>query len=251
MFVKILLVLGIICTMIGIFCISIPSASFGVLFFLSLGIGLFCLTLSIKLSALNLTCSFFFKIISIIGTSILAIWLISFIVIEILIIKGEKSDSNIEFDTLIVLGAGIFGDKPSLSFSTRLDEAISYLNEHPKTQIIVTGGYGEGEEYSESYVAKKYLIENGIDESRIMAEEKSTNTFENVRYAVELLPEDYDGITAAVSNDFHLFRARLLLKVHGITGYAIGAKIPDRPALNMLYSIREYFSVVKHLLFER
>ncbi|MFI3226329.1 MAG: YdcF family protein [Clostridia bacterium] len=251
MFEKILMILGIICTIIGIVCVFFPSASFGVLFFLSLGIAMLGLTFCIKISNLNIAYSKFFEILSLIGKIVLGLWLISFIIIETMIIVGEKSDDQISFDALIVLGAGIYGDVPSLSFQTRLDTAINYLNGHPETIVITTGGYGEGEAYSESYVAKKYLVENGIDENRILFEEYSRNTFENVRYAKELLPDDYSGKTAAVSNDFHLFRARMLLEVQGLTPYAIGSEIPNRPALNILYSIREYFSVVKHLLFER
>lgn len=251
MFEKTILILGIFCTILGIFCIFFPSASFGILFFLSLAFALFGLTFCIKISKLNLSYSFFFGIIAIIGKIVLGAWLISFIIIESLIIKGEHSDEDITFDTLIVLGAGIFYDSPSLSFKSRLDTAIDYLNLHPDTIVITTGGISDGETFSEGYVAKKYLLDNGIDESRILFEEQSTNTYENVKFASLLLPDDYDGLTAAVSNDFHLFRARLLLDVHGLTPYAIGRKIPTYDSLNVLYSIREYFSVIKHLLFER
>lgn len=248
---KILANFGVIFTIIGTICKFFPSAGFGVLFFSSLGVALLGLTFCIKLSKLNNKCSKLFKYIAIFGKIIFSIWLISFVIIEAFIISGEHSEDEIYFDTLIVLGAGINGEQPSLSFQSRLDTAITYLNQHPDTIVITTGGLSEGEIYSEGYVAKMYLISKGIEENRILYEEKSTNTFENVKYAKELLPDDYDGVTAAVSNDFHLFRARLLLELHELTGHAIGTKIPTYEALNWLYSIREYFSVVKHLLFER
>lgn len=245
------LVFGIIFTILGLICTVFPSASFGVFFFTALGIAMLGLTFCIKMSKLNLKCSSFFKKVSIFGKCIFTIWLISFVIIESLILFGTKNDENIQFDALIVLGAGINGDEPSMSFKARLDTAIAYLEENPETIVVTTGGYGTGEAFSESYVAYKYLVENGILENRILIEEKSTNTYENILYAKEVLGEDFNGTTCAVSNDFHLFRARELLKLFDFTPYAIGSKIPVYTGLNALYSIREYFSVVKHLIFER
>ncbi|MFI3115436.1 MAG: YdcF family protein [Clostridia bacterium] len=245
------LVFGIFFTITGLVCTVFPSASFGVLFFTALGIAMLGLTFCIKISTLNLKCSKFFKGVSVFGKCIFTIWLMSFVIIESLILFGTKSDENIEFDALIVLGAGINDDYPSLSFKARLDVAIAYLEENLDAIVVTTGGFGDDEKLSESYVAYKYLVDNGISKDRILIEEKSTNTYENILYAKEVLGEDFDGTACAVSNDFHLFRARELLKLFDFTPYAIGSKIPSYEGLNILYSIREYFSVVKHLIFER
>ena len=251
MFEKFLTILGTICIVLGAGCVLSPSAKFGVLFFFSLGIGCLALTICIKISKSNYKYNKLFKIISIIGKTIFLLWLISFIIIEALIFTGSKSDDEIKFDTIIVLGAGIRGEAPSFALKSRLDEAIEYLDENDETKVIVTGGFGVGEDFSEAHVSKKYLIENDIEEHRILIEDKSRNTFQNVQYSKDILGDDYDGVTAAVSNNFHLFRARMILQQNGLTGYAIGQKIPTYEALNVLYNIREYFSVVKHLLFER
>lgn len=245
-----MLFICVISFLLGAVCSFIPSASFGAFFFLSLGIALLGLVICIKISNSNLKCSPFFNIIAIIGRLLFTLWLISFIIIESFIFLGEKSDEDVQFDVLIVLGAGIIEQSPSLAFKARLDTAILYLNENPDTLVITTGGFGANENYSEAYVAKKYLIEKGILENRILLEEKSTNTFDNIKYAKELLPDDFSGNVCAVSNNFHLFRARLLLNSHGFTNYAIGTEIPTYKTLNILYSIREYFSVVKYLLLE-
>lgn len=251
MHIKILCVIGVILTFLGILCTLYPSASFGVFFFTTLGIGILGLTFCKKMSLINTKYKKIFKIISLFGEIIFGVWFVSFVVIELLIFNGTTSDDEVVFDTLIILGAGIIQDNPSTSFKARLDTAILYLNENQDTIVITTGGYGENEEFSEAYVAYKYLTDNGISSDRIFCEEKSTNTYENILYAKEILGEDYTGNTSAVSNDFHLFRARQLLKLNDFTPYAIGSKIPNYTALNALYSIREYFSVVKHLLFER
>lgn len=251
MFCNTLLILSIISIIIGVACINFTGAGFGIYFFFGLAFCMLSLVLCIKLSKKDFKYNKFFKVISIIGKILLGAFIASFFIIQMLIFNGGFSDDDVIFDVLIVLGAGSIDDSPSQSFKSRLDVAISYLEDNLDSYVIVTGGFGYEKPFSDAYVAKKYLLENGILSDRILMEEKSTNTFENVFYAKELLPENFDGNVCAVSNDFHLYRARSLLEIHNLTGYAIGCEIPHFKQLNYLYSIREYFSILKHFVFEK
>lgn len=236
---------------LAIFCNTQAGAEFGTYFFGALCAYSILLTLCIKQSEKDGKFSKFFNVLEKLLKFVFILWAISFIIIEALIYKGSNNDVNIEFDTIIVLGAGINGDNPSGSFQERLDVALKYLDKYPDMQVITTGGYGSGETYSESYVAKKYLVDNGIDPDQIKTEEKSINTYQNIQYAKEILGDDYDGKVAVVSSDFHLFRGRLLLKEHGISqAFGVGSKVPNEFLIH-IYNIREYFSVMKHLIFER
>ena len=84
---------------------------------------------------------------------------------------------------VVVLGAQVQGDQPSLTLKKRLDLALSYLNDHPQAKVIVSGAQGADEAYTEAYVMAKYLIEQGVDESRVIQEEQAHDTRENLEYS--------------------------------------------------------------------
>lgn len=234
--------------LLTLICIASYGTSFGILFFGALTCYFGFLTICSKIALNNNLFIIILKKVEKISKIVFILWLISFIIVEILIISGKKSDDYNDIDAIIVLGAGINYDEPSRWLKTRLDKALEIANEKPDIKIIVTGGIGQGENFSESYVSKKYLIQNGIHENRIFMEEKSTNTFENIKYAKEILGDIKNS--AVVSSDFHLFRARLIMKEHGLNPKGISSETATF-GLNILYNIREYFSVIKHLVFER
>ena len=94
-----------------------------------------------------------------------------------------------DLDTLIVLGAQVNGTKLSNSLKLRLERAKEYLDENPETIAVVSGGKGSGEEISEAEAMYEYLVSQGIDETRLIKEDRSTNTNENLKYSLALLEE--------------------------------------------------------------
>jgi uncharacterized SAM-binding protein YcdF (DUF218 family) len=150
-------------------------------------------------------------------------------------------------DYLIVLGAGIRGDEPSLSLQYRLDTAINYIKEHPQTKIIVSGGKGNANTLSEAEVMETYLISNGISKESIIQEDKSTNTHENISFSKELLPEEAANIVL-VSSDYHLARAKLIADRQGLTVETLAADTPSSVVVKMY--VREYVALVKSFFFD-
>ena len=122
---------------------------------------------------------------------------------------------NHNLDYIIVLGAQVREDGPSVVLRYRLDAAIEYLNENPNTICIVSGGQGFNEPFSEADGMADYLIENGIEKSRILLEDESTNTLENIRNSKALMDSSYNGV-GIVTNNFHVFRAVQLAKAQGL-----------------------------------
>ncbi len=92
-------------------------------------------------------------------------------------------------DYLIILGARVKGSVPSLSLQYRIDKAAEYLSANKQTVAIVSGGKGPGEEISEAKAMQQGLIAQGIEEARIMMEDKSTTTHENIVFSKELIPD--------------------------------------------------------------
>ncbi|MDR7870745.1 MAG: YdcF family protein [Tissierellaceae bacterium] len=141
---------------------------------------------------------------------------------------------------------------PSPALLERLKVAKDYLTENEDVKVVVSGGQGEDEYIPEAEAMSNYLINNGINESRIIIENKSTSTFENLQFSLDTIrefdeKEDLDVLI--VTNKYHLFRAKFLAKRLDMNPYGLPAKIP--PTIVILSYIREYFAVVKSFIFDR
>ncbi len=132
-------------------------------------------------------------------------------------------------DAVIVLGAAVHGDKPSLTLMNRVDLALEYIEGDDEAVIVVSGGKGKQEQISEAQAARDYLISKGFPKERIIMEDRARDTYENFLYSKALLDERFgeNGYTAVyTTNDFHVYRAGMAAKEAGldIDGLGCGAK---------------------------
>ena len=182
-----------------------------------------------------------------IGTSVIVIiGIVLFVTIEALILS-HFDDSEQDVDYLIVLGAQVKESGPSLVLQYRLDEAVSYLNAHPDTKCIVSGGKGDNEPFSEAEGMYRYLTACGIDPDRIIQEPDSKNTTQNLKNCRKLLPSD-DVKVGILTNNFHIFRAMKIAKKQGLTNASPVVAESKKEFLpnNML---REFVGTMKDFLF--
>ncbi len=183
---------------------------------------------------------------------LIIIGLASFVVIEGLILMvGNKSATN-KVDYVIILGARLYGSVPSPALSERLKVAKEYLTENEDVKVVVSGGQGVDEHIPEAEAMAKYLIANGIEEERIIIEDKSTSTFENLKFSLDIireLDEKEDLEVLLATNKYHIFRAKFLAKRLGMIPYGLPAEIP--PTIVIQSYIREYFAVIKSFIFDK
>ncbi len=183
---------------------------------------------------------------------ILAVAMLQFIAVEALLIANGKSDEEKRTDFLIVLGAAINGETPSLALQLRLVTAVEYLKKYPDTHVVVSGGQGRGEDITEAEAMRRFLVAGGIDESRILMESRSTSTMENFKYSKQLI-EQTTGKTVTditfITNSFHIMRARLLAGRNGLEASAVSCKTPGQVIVQMY--LREYLALFKSLLVDR
>jgi vancomycin permeability regulator SanA len=133
------------------------------------------------------------------------------------IITLDSIKNNNEYDCILVLGAGIWGDKPSPMLQDRLDEAINLYNEGVAPKIIMSGDNGQ-EGYDEVNVMKDYAIEKGIPSEDIFMDHAGFSTYESIYRAKEIFKVKKALI---VTQKYHLYRAlhianKLDLKADGI-----------------------------------
>ena len=135
-----------------------------------------------------------------------------------LLIYGNVSNVDYEEDVVIVLGAGINGENVTRPLARRLDAAIAYWHQNPDAYIITTGGLGNRATITEAEAMARYLIRRGVPEERILLEDQSTSTHENLTFAKEMLDAHFsDGIRAVlITNDFHIYRAVRTARYVGI-----------------------------------
>ena len=138
------------------------------------------------------------------------------------------STKRVEPDVIIILGAGLVdGIKPSRTLLKRLEKAIEIYNLNNNSYIIPSGGQGLDEKISEAEAMKRYLVEKGIDKEKIILEDKSRNTYENLKFSrekIENLKMEKSPKIVFISSDFHIYRAANYAKRVNIKADGIGGK---------------------------
>ena len=146
-------------------------------------------------------------------------------------------------DYVIVLGAWWKNDRPSYILQQRLDTAVKYLQANPETRVIVSGGQGSNEVISEAEGMAMYLENAGIDAERIIRENRSTSTNENLIFSSEYLDKAEDHVVLVTSN-YHIFRAMKIAQKQGYI-HVEGLAAPSYTAMVPNNLLREFFGVVK------
>lgn len=174
---------------------------------------------------------------------IFVICLLFFLTVEACIISGFFPDNNSkQVDYVIVLGARVNQRQPSLALERRIQAAYKYLNDNPDSICIASGGQGQDEIISEAECIRDSLVRLGIDNDRIIIEDRSTSTSENIKYSMEMIGSS-DPSVAIVSNNFHIFRAKAIARKCGAENISgIPASMPTMLLPHFL--IREFISLV-------
>ena len=177
-----------------------------------------------------------------IGVAVLAIALI---VSEVPVIIAAQGDSDDDAPYLVVLGCGINGTEPSLALVYRLNAALNYLQAHPDAIAVVSGGQGPHEDIPESQAMHDWLVARGISSDRILQENRSTSTLENLQFSFDVIHanggDPADGV-AIVSGEYHLYRAKYMAAQLGADPKGVAAET-GRPSLRINYFLREAFAV--------
>ncbi|SDN07693.1 YdcF family protein [Lachnospira pectinoschiza] len=186
------------------------------------------------------------KIIKRIFWSVFTLGLALFIVLEGLILSGfAKMDKENNYDYIIVLGCLVKEAGPSKALKLRLDAALELANIYD-CPIIVSGGQGPNEPMTEADAMAEYLIDKGVSEDRIIKEDRSINTDENLANSYEII-KDSKAKVLIVSTNFHIFRARLIAKK---TGFENVYSYPAKSDMIILpnFMLREAIGITKDFI---
>lgn len=145
------------------------------------------------------------------------------------IIKDKDYSSLNEIDCVVILGAGIWGDKPSPMLEDRLLEGINLYKTGVVDKILVTGDHGTNG-YDEVSVMKKYIMEHGIPSEDIFMDHAGFSTYESIYRAKAIFDVDNAII---VTQEYHLYRALYIANELGIN--VLGAPSDPRQYAGQAY----------------
>ena len=132
----------------------------------------------------------------------------------------ENEYSNLsDIDCIIILGAGIWGDKPSPMLEDRLLEGIKLYQNGVSDKIIMSGDHGR-KEYDEVNIMKNYAIEKGIPSENIFMDHAGFSTYESIYRAKDIFQAKKIVI---VTQKYHLYRALYIANKLGLEAYGVGA----------------------------
>lgn len=148
-----------------------------------------------------------------------------------------------DLDYIIVLGAHVDGTRLTLALLERTRRAFQYLKSNPNTIAVLSGGKGTGERISEAQAMYNYLTEHGIEGFRLIREEQSTNTKENIAFSLKIIGSTEPSI-GIVTNHFHVFRGVAIAKKCGCRQvFPIPSKY--RSWRLLFYIPREVLAIIK------
>ena len=185
------------------------------------------------------------------GWLFLAAWVCSVAVFWVVLAQQVdalgQADPAAAPQAIVVLGSGTPKGQPSPALRARLDTAHALAAAHPHAWVVVSGGVDFGETLSEGEVMGNYLRQQGLDPARILQEERSTSTQENLRFSLPVLQAHGFNQQAhtllLVTSDFHALRARLIARREGyshIQSASAPTPLPQRYAA----WLREYFAFI-------
>lgn len=227
------------------FCI--PGYSFSALVCICLvGIILFYTFMPL----LGLRFPVFAKILARMVTVVLILGLLVVGTTEAVIIRKSFGDPEKSVGIMVVLGAKVNKDGPSVSLWDRICAAYTYLEEHPHTVAVLSGGQGSDEPITEAECLYRELVELGIDPRRLRMEDQSTTTWENLKFSLDLIEEEtgYRPVEIGVlSSEYHLFRASLFAKACDVEFVGIPART-SRWGQRVNHFMREIAGVWHYLI---
>ena len=135
------------------------------------------------------------------------------------IIKLEECLNIGDFDCIIVLGAGVWGDKPSPMLEDRLKEAISLYKNNVASKIIMSGDHGT-KEYDEVNIMKQYAIDAGVPSEDIFMDHAGFSSYDTIYRAKEIFGAKK---IIVVTQKYHIYRTLYIANKLGIEAYGVNS----------------------------
>ena len=190
------------------------------------------------------------RVVTRVFTVVLILGLLVVGITEAIVIHASFGNPKEQVQYMVVLGAKVNPDGPSVSLWDRICGAYEYLEEHPDVIAVVSGGMGSDEPITEAECMYRELVNLGIDPKRIWREENATSTWENLHFTLDLIEEktgQRPEKLGVLSSEYHLFRASLFAKANDVEFVGIPART-SRLSQMINHFMREVAGVWHYIL---
>lgn len=154
--------------------------------------------------------------------------IIGSIIANLIVLRHEPEYDR---DYMIILGCGMRSDgTPTPLLRGRVDRAVEFSRRQSEATgrqltFVTSGGKGANEPISECECMRRYLISQGIPEERIVEEDRSTTTFENMKFSkAKILERDHEAKIAFSTTNYHVFRSGIFARRVKMRAVGVGAK---------------------------
>jgi uncharacterized SAM-binding protein YcdF (DUF218 family) len=171
------------------------------------------------------------------------------LVCGLIVVQGQRDDAR-DSGAAVVLGAAQWNGDPSPVLQARLDHALDLYHRGVVKRIILTGGVGPGDRFSEADVGKQYLLDRQLSPEVLLLDERSTTTWENMQNAADLARANGIDTVLLVSDPFHMLRSLKMARDLGLSAYGSPTRtspISGNRAAEARYVVREIWAYLVYL----
>jgi uncharacterized SAM-binding protein YcdF (DUF218 family) len=170
-------------------------------------------------------------------------WVLSLAVffVNIYSIAGQGANAAPAPTAIVVLGSGLLGSQPTPTLQARLNTAIEHARRYPEIPILTAGGLGRYQTITEAQAMADYLIANGVSPQRLILENRSVSTHQNLLFAKPLLPANANILL--ITSDFHMRRSQAIARKLGLSVVRT-ASAPTPLQIRYNAWLREYFAFI-------
>ena len=226
------------------YVVLLPYLGFGVSFALiwvALGVG--CLALHWLLNRIGKKSRRWQRRVSTALAVLIAAFLLLYVGVTGRVVAGSFATPAPGADYVLVLGARVKDTGPSVLLDFRIDKAAAYLQANERTRAILCGGQGDNEPMTEAQAMYEGLVKRGIAPERLILEDQSTSTEENIRFAMALMDGD-DPSVVITTTGYHIYRALNTARALGLENVS-GNPARCAWATPLNYYTREFFAVLR------
>jgi uncharacterized SAM-binding protein YcdF (DUF218 family) len=165
--------------------------------------------------------------------------------VALIILQQARHDEAAPAQAIVVLGAAVFGERPSPVYQARLDHALTLYRQGYAPHLALTGGVGDGDTISEAEVGRNYLLAQGVSAQVMLLETTSHTTDENLQNLLPLFARESITTVVIISDGFHLLRAKSIATHLGLCTFVS----PAAHSRYEPYSSAEIVAVLREVWF--
>lgn len=162
------------------------------------------------------------------------------------ILSMEQAAALDDIDCILVLGAGVWGDRPTHMLQDRLEFGIDLYKKGVSNRLLMSGDHGR-KDYDEVNVMKDYAINAGIKSSHIFMDHAGFSTYDSLYRARDIFRAKKIVI---VTQEYHLYRALYIADKLGLEAYGVTSNPREyagqssRDAREVLARVKDFFYVI-------